>query len=497
MRVTGLSSGMDIDTLVQQMMTAKRAPLDKLTQKQQTLEWRRDSYRQVNSQLVDFRNNKLWKYRNSSEMNAFKSVVTGNTSAISVQATPGANQVDMKVEVKQLASQRSLTSTESLGDKVTGRTTLSSLGLTAEKPTLTISRGVGTSKDNVTLEFSPTDSIDSVIRKINSDTKANVTAALDEATGKITLKSKEYGDPSVEFSGDLVGAFKMTDPATGGDKASVKINGSQTPLEFDNNTFTMNGVIITLNSTTETGEPSTITTKVDSTKMLDTIKSFINDYNSVLASLNTKVSEERYRDYPPLTDEQKSEMKEDDIKRWQEKAQSGLLKNDEILKSTVSDMRNIVVNAKISDSSINLSSIGITTGQYYENGKLILDETGEAKLKKAIEENPDQVMELFIGSSKNPDSKGLFNDLYEKLATPLESISQRAGTSKYSTDLTAAYNTESVMGKELKDLKSRISETQRKLTTLETRYYTQFTAMETAINKFNSQSSSLSGFLTQ
>lgn len=506
MRVSGLSSGMDIDSIVQQMMTAKRIPLDKLTQKKQTLEWKRDSYRQINSQLVDFRNNKLWKYRSTSEMNAFKSEVTGDTSAITVQATPSSNQVKMDIEVTSLATQRSKTSTESLGPNVTGRTTLSSLGVTKENPTLTVSRG----GDSVIISFSKDDTIDSVIRKINNHPQANVTAALDEATGKFTLKSKEYGNQTVVFGGDLGDPqADETDPSApivdplklksssyaGGEKAKVKINSID--KEFDNNTFTINGVIITLNSTTEVGKPSTITTKVDSTKMLETIKSFIKDYNSVLSTMNTKLGEERHRDFPPLTDEQKKEMKEDDIKRWQERAQSGLLKNDDILRTAVSDMRNSVVNARVSNSSISLSSIGITTGQYYENGKLVLDEAGEAKLKKAIEDNPDQVMELFIGSPTNPDSKGLFNELYEKLAGPLESISKRAGTSKYSTDLTIAYNTESVMGLELKGLNDRISETQKKLSRLETQYYTQFTAMEKAINRFNAQSTSLSGFLAQ
>lgn len=63
MRISGLASGMDIDTLVQQMMKAKRVPLDKLNQQKQVLEWKRDNYRAINSQLVDFRNNKLFNYK--------------------------------------------------------------------------------------------------------------------------------------------------------------------------------------------------------------------------------------------------------------------------------------------------------------------------------------------------------------------------------------------------------------------------------------------------
>ncbi|MUG23699.1 flagellar filament capping protein FliD [Paenibacillus macerans] len=491
MRVTGLASGMDIDSLVQNMMKGKRAPLDKLIQQKQTLEWKRDYYKEINSQLVDFRNNKLWGYKKEASLNPYKSVVTGDTNAVSVKATPKASQVDMTIEVDRLASQRSKTSVDSLGIDVTKRSTLSSLdpSRTDDKYVLTITRP---GNDPVNLEFSKSDTIESVIRKINSDTKANVTAALDEATGKITLKSKEYGNQNVTFEGSLTEVFKLTGAYEGGVTSQVKVNGQS--LEYASNTFTLNGVEITLLGKTETDKPAVVSTKTDSDTIVETIKSFIKDYNAVLEKINGKLNEERFRKFPPLTDEQKKEMKEDDIKRWEEKAKSGLLRNDEILTGAVWNMREAVVTSGVEGTTINLSSIGITTGQYYENGKLILDEQGEAKLRKAVEENPDQVLELFIGSD---GTGGLFNKLYDDLAGPLEAISERAGTDKYSTSLTYAYDTESVMGKELKDVNQRISDLQKKLTDMETRYYSQFTAMEKAINKLNAQTQSITSMLSQ
>jgi len=490
MRISGLASGLDIDSWVQQLMKAQRTPLDKLTQQKQLIEWKRDNYREINSQLVDFRNNKLWSYKSSSSLNPYKSEVTGNTSAISVKASPTASLVNMTVDVEQLATQRSKTSTDSLGAGVTKKSTLSSIDPDgADQYVLTITRP-GT--DVVNLEFSKTDTIESVIKKINSDAKANVTAVFDEATGKITLKSKEYGSKDVTFEGTLTAAFKLPGAYEGGEKAKVKANGQS--LEFSNNTFTLNGVEITLLDKTETDKPAVITTKTDADKIVDTIKSFIKDYNAVLEKINGKLKEERYRDYAPLTNEQKAEMKEDDIKRWQEKAQSGLLRNDEILTAVIWNMREAVVSARVEGTSISLSSIGITTGQYYENGKLIMDEQGEEKLRKAIEDNPDQVMDLFIGAD---GTGGLFNKLYDELAGSLEAISERAGTDKYSTSLTTAFNTESVMGKELKDVNQRIYNLQKKLTDMETRYYSQFTAMENAINQLNSQSTSITNLLSQ
>ena len=54
-RISGLASGMDIDTIVKNLMNAERMPLDKLKQNKQTLEWQRDDYRAMNTLLLDFR----------------------------------------------------------------------------------------------------------------------------------------------------------------------------------------------------------------------------------------------------------------------------------------------------------------------------------------------------------------------------------------------------------------------------------------------------------
>lgn len=68
-----------------------------------------------------------------------------------------------------------------------------------------------------------------------------------------------------------------------------------------------------LNPSTGTDKPITIKTQSDPQKAVDAIKGFVEDYNSLLKLLNDKISEEKYRDFAPLSDEQKSAMKEADI----------------------------------------------------------------------------------------------------------------------------------------------------------------------------------------
>lgn len=489
MRISGLSSGMDIDSIVQQMMTAKKAPLDKLNQNKQILEWRRDSYRAMNSAIVDFRQNKLANFRKVTEMNVFSAEVSGNKDAISVKATTGANAVSMSVDVERLATQTTL-ETLSLPVGTTNKTKLGDVKSGNGPFSFTVSRGGSTQS----FEFSENETIQDVLTKLNGSSASGVQASYDEAGRKLIIKSKEYGDSGVEFAGSLLTNVFSVDKDIKGQSAKVTINGAEyTP---SSNKLTVNGIEITLLQKTETGIPATITTKPDGKKAIETIKAFIQDYNTLISTLNSKVSEQKYRTYLPLTAEQKKEMKEDDIKNWEARAKSGLLRNDEILVESLSSMRNLLSSSSVQfgDKTINLASIGITTGEYTENGKLYLND--ETKLLQAIEDNPEQVMELFIGPSDG-SGKGIFDKMYDDLLGTLGRISDKAGTSKYSSDLTTSLNEQSTMGKELIDLNSRISTLAKKLTQIENNYYTQFTAMEKAINRMNSQSASLAGFMGQ
>ncbi|TDL65258.1 flagellar capping protein [Paenibacillus amylolyticus] len=506
MRINGFS-GMDIDSMVKSLMTAKKAPLDKLNQQKQLLQWTRDSYREFNSKLVDFRTNKLSdKYGISSALNVQKALVTGNTDAVKAEAFANATGIDMEVKVNQLATKASV-ETNGVGQGITTKTTLAELvaGGSSSIPTesdkskeysLTINDIKFEDKQGKSL-FNGSTSIATVISTINANTKANVTASFDEITGKLIINSKTSGkDGKVELGSggedntllDAFNGIKQFELEDGslvntkpGVNALLEING--TIMEKNSNIFTVNGIQLTLLSKSTVDKPVTqIKTQIDSQNALDTIKSFVEDYNNLIELLNSKVSEEKYRDFAPLTDEQKAEMNEDDITKWNEKAKSGLFKNDDILSSVITGMRSVITSQLGS-----LSSIGISTGKYYENGKLKID---EKKLKEAIADNPQKIVDIFQGPLNAPND-GLLDKLGDKVNEALDKISLKAGTDKFSTDLNSIYKEESVMGRRLKNYNKQIKEMQTRLANAEDRYYKQFTAMETAMSKYQSQSSSL------
>lgn len=513
MRISGLASGIDTDSMVKELMTAARTPLNTLNQKKQIVEWQRESYREVNSKLVDFRNNKLSNYRLSQTMNTQTAVVSGNTSAVSAVAKNTANGIAMSVVVEKLATKSGIekvltippqSKTDSDPQLADSNTTLGQLG--------SGSTGDYTVKINgQDFKFSSTDTIASVVNKINSNKDAKATAIFDEVTGKLSITASEYGKAiSFEESAIYVSTNSSfmnligNPEVASGQSAVVHINGVK--KTFPSNTVEVNGVQLTFNelSKDSTGStdpkdsngeidiskliPTVIKTEIDSTKVVDTVKAFVQQYNDLLSMLNTKTSEEKYRTYQPLTDDQKSEMSEDEIEKWTAKAKSGLLRNDDILRSTVSSMRSVITEYLGNASSMNLGTLGITTGTYSEGGKLYLD---EEKLKEAVLSNPEGVLELFQGSAVDSTDKGLFDKMYDKLGDSLDKFATKAGTSKYSADVTTAFNTTSTMYNTLKDYDKRIEALTTKLDNLEERYYNQFTAMEKALSQLNNQSSSL------
>lgn len=335
------------------------------------------------------------------------------------------------------------------------------------------------------------DTLDSMAAAISS--MANVDVYLDSITGELSITSQTGG---VMASGDLLSNFNLS---AGGTNAYVKINGIYTTR--GSNTFTENGVEIKLNAPTG-GTSTTLNVVTNTDKIVETIKSFIKDYNDVLDTVNGKINEERFRKFLPLSAEEKKEMKEDEIKLWEEKAKSGMLRRESSLSTMVSDMRLAsMTSVTINGVQVNMASFGITTGKWQERGKLVIDD--ETKLRQAIEANPEQLMKFFTQpttetdpklkiSPTNPDN-GLFNRLSNTVMTALDAISRNAGTSKYSTDKTTPFSDSSVIADQLLTLKRQIDSTNNRLNIIETRYYKQFTAMETAMARFNGQSVSLFG----
>ena len=184
----------------------------------------------------------------------------------------------------------------------------------------------------------------------------------------------------------------------GGVDALIDFGAAQGIAQHSNN-FTLNNINFSLKATGS----SKLDVATDVEGMLTKIKNFVDKYNEFVDKINGELGEKRYSDYLPLTDEQKEAMTEDQIKKWEEKGKSGLLRNDMILSRTMSSARSGLYEevAGISGIFAQLTEIGITTESYVQGsrgGKLVIN---EQKLVEAIEKDADSVLELLF---KKPDS---------------------------------------------------------------------------------------------
>ena len=506
MRITGLASGMDTETMIKDMMSAQRLPMDKVLQRKQYMEWQRDDYRTVNRQLFDFRNLVSDNMMRSSTFSQ-KTVSSSNAEAVSVRNINSTSDFAGSISVQRLAEQATMRSTAKVGSNVVGLTTpidvstkLSTLDPSLSNPqTITIKSikedgTLQTAAEAFTLTFNPAEkSLQNVLDEINKG--ANVSAFYDSFTGKISVTSKHSGDNSNGNEIELTISPEMRSftnlnanntVAAGAGNGTIGVNAQFTfnglLTERASNTFQINGFELNLKQVTGT-EIVNFSSSTDTDKILESVTKFIDEYNKILADLNGQIREKSYRDFQPLTKEQRSELDEKEIELWDEKAKSGTLRNDSIISSSLTQMRSILNSAvTTSTGTMRLSDIGINpSSNYADRGKLVIDVD---KLKQAISDNPNGIYELFSVDGATTSQKGLGRQIRDSLDETRKKVIEKAGSD-------TSVNNSFSLGRTLNGFDSQITRFEARLQMVETRYYRQFGAMEAAIQRANQQSAYL------
>ncbi|MQL51463.1 flagellar filament capping protein FliD [Desulfofundulus thermobenzoicus] len=500
-RMTGLASGLDTKSMVEDLMKAARMPLDRMLQNQQLLKWQQEDYRAINTTLTNLRTN----YGLPMELQATFTVKKATSSdETAVTAAVGANAPTgtYQVAVSQLAQVGSLVSTQSLGagfdpDAKMSDTT-KSFGLTAPTSfTISTYKADGTVDQNITINVSPDQTLNQLLADIGTKTGGRLTAFYEASTQKVvisTTKTGYYYENKFTFTGSFLSdKLKITTPAdlTGQD-AVLTLNGLS--ITQHENTFTLNGVTFTLKKTIPSTSPVLITVQTDTDAIVQKIKDFIQQYNDALNQINSKLKEERYRDYLPLTEDQKKDMSEEEIKNWEQKARSGLLQNDPLLQNMVYDLRTAITGVVDGlNASMNaLADIGITEGYmlddqgkiilgaYTDGGKLYLNEN---ILREAVNRDPEGVMNLFTRTGATDKEKGIGVRFYEALGRAVNRLTDEAGAP---SSFSLVDN--SFLSTSIREMQDRIDRENERLARLESRYWEQFTLMEQYIAQMNSQS---------
>ena len=368
-----------------------------------------------------------------------------------------------------------------------------------------------------TMTFDQNATIDKVMSAINSS-DAGVQVSYSKLTNQFNLVSDETGKASkIETtSGDLgealFGDLSGQNTVYGDDAVfTATINDQTTTYTRSSNTVDLDGLKVTLEGEfkpiykkDENGKPTTeidgtqgvtFTSKTDSSKIVETIKQMVADFNAIATEVKKAYSDMPLQQsngdkYEPLSAEDEADMTENEIKAYEEKAKTGILFMDRDLSSLYSALRDAVVN---NSNAAYLRSIGITTS--YENGLTTLS-VDETKLTEALESDLDGVRNAFTSSKDTGSSSdgvmAALQDVIDRYASTTGAtkgiLIERAG-SKYSP--TASLK--NTMLSKMQDIEEQISRWQEKMNNQVDYYTSRFTQLEVLINQMNSQSSALAG----
>ena len=500
MRVTGLNSGLDTESIITALVEAKSEKKNKLVKAQTRLEWKQDAWKELNKKVYSFYTKTLSNMRMQGDYTK-KITKSSNESAVSVITGSNAANGVQNLEVISQAKSGYLTGAElksSGGNKAnyTSSTKLSQIdGLNGALTNGKLTVKVGTKSTEIELKDDMT--INQLVSKLRD---AGVNANFDEKNQRFFISSKETGAAN---NFEITASDSTGNPAAstiltklgleGGDSnkivgsdAEIKLNGAT--FTSDSNTFEINGLTITVNQ--ETKETITLNTTDDTDGIYDMIKNFFKEYNELIIEMDSLYNAESSKGYEPLTDEEKEALSEKEIEKWEEKIKNSILRKDSTLNTVSSAIKQIMLQGvKMSDGNQHyLSEFGIGTLGYFnagENEKSAYHIDGDPddsnvsnnddKLRAAIASDPDKVTEFFSTLSKN---------LYDKLFDMMK-------TTEYSSAFTL-YD-DKLMKEEYSSYTSKISKQEALIKAYEDRYYKKFAAMETALSKLQTKENALAG----
>lgn len=553
-RFGGIASGLDTESLVKQLVSAEKTRVDKFTQQKIWKQWQQNAYNETNKTMANFildtrKNLGLTRTTStgaliSGSINNVDWVKKASSSSTAFDVTASANAPSgvVNIKVNQLAKGANVSSQRDVDSSLTAESIIGAGNFVDGKATIKINN------EDIVLES--TDTLSIIAQKIRV-AAPELNASYDSGAKRFFMSTKNTGEEAtISFDNDAAKSLMLglnfvdatindianipaADSTRTGQAALIEYNGG-TPIKYQSNNISINGLNLTLKAETTAAEAVSVDTDVDGA--YNKIKEFVDEYNKLIDGFNNKLSEKTYRDFQPLTDEQKEAMSEGDIKLWEEKAKSGLLKDDEtitnIMQTIRQDLYKPVFNSYSSDMTEeqkrletigSIYDFGITTGSWRDNGKLTIDET---KLKDALRNDSEKVLNTLFKTSDTPEvtiskddtpeqratkqiqidkrksETGAFNRIFDNLTSGIKNIVDKSGPGSESVLLrsvksnilidyvTSGYR--SAIDKDVSEIDKRITRETERLASLEERYWKQFTALEKAMSQMNSQSSWLS-----
>ncbi len=487
MRLSGLMSGMDTQSIVQDLVAVRQTKVDKQVKAQKKLEWKQEKWKDLNTKLKGLQSKMSNLRFEGSYMK--KTTKVSNSNAASVITSDNAVNGVQELEINHLAKTAYLTGKTveaSDGSTVKATDAISKLKSDFDGGTITLTRNGKTE----TIDLDKDATISDVLTALKDK---GLNASFDEKNQRIFVSAKESGknnDFKLDSTGGALTALGLYTGAGAkkidGQDAEISLNGAI--FTSKNNVFEINGLTITAMQETK-GEVLSVTTQRDTDGIYDMIKGFLKEYNTIINEIDKLYNADNADDYDPLTDEEKDAMTETEVEEWEKKIKDSLLSGDNNLSSIRSSLITTMAGGvKVGGETLYLSTFGIGTLGYFtapDNEKNMYhidgdtddkDTSGnEDKLKKLIASDPDKVVDFFTGLTKN---------LYAEMDKQSKSVKGYRSYGNFYDD------------KKLKDdyanYTTKIADLEEKLNAYEDSWYKKFAAMEKAMASMQSNMTAVS-----
>lgn len=529
-RITGMNSGMDTDSMVKELVSAYEKKGQKTKNAQTKAKWKAEIWTDLNKKIKSF-NSKVKSMQYASNYSQ-KKTTSSDENKVSVIAGDNAVKGTQKIKVTQLAETGYLTGRDlnhnpdgtEKATKITSDSKLSELGINSETGQIKVTVN---GKDTF-IDVNKDTKVSDLVSKLNAS-GVGVDASFDEKNGRFFISAKESGT-AADFSftamkangtetledgtektvytedesdsGNILSSLGFTGEGSSrvqGHNAQIVLNGAT--FTSSSNSFDINGMAITVKGLTTKGtkadgsddEVLTLTTDTDTDAIYNNIKSLVKEYSTLINELSKLYNADSARKYDPLTDEEKDAMTDDEVEKWETKIKDSLLRRDDNVAAVMNAMKSAVLGSykinKDDEVGLTLADFGIGTQSYFSAGnneKNALHISGDAddeavsgetnKLKQMIASDPDKVATFF-----------------SKLMTSMSDSFNTLSSSTTNRSYGNFYDDKKVK-EELSSYEQKVADFEDYLADIEDKYYSQFTAMEKAMAKLNSTQSQLGSY---
>ena len=329
--------------------------------------------------------------------------------------------------------------------------------------------------------------------------KKDYSAYYSEVDGSLDMsKIEELADSilnKITYGKDVIDSVVELDANAGATRVSAQdavIELNEAEYTSSSSNFSING--LNINALAETGDTAvTINTTQDNQGIYDKVKDFLSTYNEIINEMQSLYNADSAKGYNPLTDDQKEEMSEKEIEKWEDKIKSAILRRDSSLGNLITKMTQAMSRPiQINGRGYALSDFGIQTLGFLNAPKneqyayhIYGDEDDSAtsskedKLMAMINSDPDTVIEYM---------QNLASNLYETVGSEMKSSNLRSAYTVYN---------DKEMANDQKSYEKTIKQWEQKIADMEDRYYKKFSKMESTLAKLQSSTNALSGLMTK